>query len=65
MDEGALEKLVFTSLQAMIIELGNVDVAALFLCGVAEDAELGAHEEAAPVEGHLVVAANPSPLLAV
>ena len=54
-----------TSLQAMIIELGNVDVAALFLCGVAKDAELGAHEEAAPVEGHLVVAANPSPLLAV
>ena len=46
-------------------EIIKVGIAAGFLCGVAEEGELRAHEESAPVEAHLIVAADLGPLLTV
>ena len=48
-----------------IYEVVDVDIAAGFLRGIAEDGELRAHEEPAPVERHLIVVADLRPLLAV
>ena len=47
-------------------KLVNIDISAQFLGGVAEEAELGSHEEATPVETEpIVLCTNLRPLLAV
>ena len=47
-------------------KLVNIDISARFLGGVAEEAELGSHEEATPVETEpIVLCSNLRPLLAI
>lgn len=50
----------------MILEVIYIDIASCLLGGIVEDAELGAHEEAAIVEHHaIVLCANLRPLLTI
>ena len=49
-----------------IAKLVNIDISACFFGGIAEEAELGAHEEATPVETEaIVLGADAGPLLTV
>ena len=49
-----------------VVKLVDIDISACLFRGIAEEAKLGAHEEATPVEAQtIVLGADPGPLLTV